>query len=603
MMWAYSVAQICASLLLIYQCNAITSPIPPFVEYVHSTELQTNVADLWWSVNDTQQEITFELHIRSLGWIALGISPAGGMKGADIAIMWVDSQGKVVLQDRYASGESKPVIDDTTQDWFALQGREQNGWTAIQFKRLLDTCDPMDYTIKSGTNNLIFAYGLVDPDSTQSNGDITYHDTRRGSRRIPLRSYNDPPSEDKFANLETFEWRLDNYLVPSTDTTYHCKIHKAPSHLTTRRHSIANKMIIDPANVDLVHHLLLYECDPAAVFDEKNLPDGLCDDFAEKLELCSSNIATGWAIGGDFLLEFPQEAGYPIGGDFPVKYYLLQMHYDNPRLQSGRRDSSGIRFYLSNELRQQELGFLTLGTSSSVKALAIPPKVNNFIVDSYCLPEATQNFPKDGITVTAAFPHTHLQGKTVWSKLIRNGVAVQYLFNADAFDFNYQFNHRLPEPIKLYPGDAFATRCVYNTMNKESITWGGEKTKNEMCLNMFTYYPRMNDMYMCATVNHPSAWKKQMNVSETPSSAAIQRWLQNITWTPELKEQWQQFYNSAPRRGFYGRSGQFHSKEIKVLPSYKDLPSETCQNSTGTNQTFNLFLMLALFCQLLIVNS
>ncbi|CAF0875388.1 unnamed protein product [Adineta ricciae] len=583
MMWTYSIIQIYASLLLIYQYNAITSPIPPFVEYAHSAELQTNVADLWWSVNDTQQEITFELHIRSLGWIALGISPAGGMKGADIAIMWVDSQGKVVLQDRYASGESKPMIDDTTQDWFALQGREQNGWTAIQFKRLLDTCDPMDYTIKSGTNNLIFAYGLVDPDSTQSNGDITYHDTRRGSRRIPLRSYNDPPSEGKFANLETFEWRLNNYLVPSTDTTYHCKVHKAPSHLTTRRHSIAHKMIIDPANIDLVHHLLLYECDPAAVFDEKNLPDGLCDDFAEKLELCSSNIATGWAVGGDFLLEFPQEAGYPIGGDFPVKYYLLQMHYDNPRLQSGRRDSSGIRFYLSNELRGQELGFLTLGTSSSVKALAIPPKVNNFIIDSYCLPEATQNFPKDGITVTAAFPHTHLQGKTVWSKLIRNGVAVQYLFNADAFDFNYQFNHRLPEPIKLYPG--------------------GEKTKNEMCLNMFTYYPRMNDMYMCATVNHPSAWKKQMNVSEAPSSAAIQRWLQNITWTHELKEQWQQFYNNAPRRGFYGRSGQFHSKEIKVLPSYKDLPSETCQNSTGTRETLNLFLMLALFCQLLISNS
>ena len=46
------------------------------------------------------------------------------------------------------------MIDDTTQDWFALQGREQNGWTAIQFKRLLDTCDPMDYAIKVNTSIL-----------------------------------------------------------------------------------------------------------------------------------------------------------------------------------------------------------------------------------------------------------------------------------------------------------------------------------------------------------------------------------------------------------------------------------------------------------------
>ena len=40
------------------------------------------------------------------------------------------------------------MIDNTTQDWFGLQGREQNGWTAIQFKRLFDTCDIRDYPIK-----------------------------------------------------------------------------------------------------------------------------------------------------------------------------------------------------------------------------------------------------------------------------------------------------------------------------------------------------------------------------------------------------------------------------------------------------------------------
>jgi hypothetical protein len=33
-------------------------------------------------------------------------------------------------------------------NWFVLQGQEQNGWTAIQFKRYFDTCDPMDVPIK-----------------------------------------------------------------------------------------------------------------------------------------------------------------------------------------------------------------------------------------------------------------------------------------------------------------------------------------------------------------------------------------------------------------------------------------------------------------------
>ncbi len=69
--------------------------------------------------------------------------------------------------------------------------------------------------MKSGTNHLIFAYGLTDPDP-----DITYHETRRGVRTLPLRSYNDPPSEDKFIGLDTFEWRSDNvriFLTPALD--------------------------------------------------------------------------------------------------------------------------------------------------------------------------------------------------------------------------------------------------------------------------------------------------------------------------------------------------------------------------------------------------
>ena len=54
-------------------------------------------------------------------------------------------------QDRYAYGTSQPVVDNTTADWFGIQGREQSGWTAIQFRRLLDTCDTMDVPIRVRT--------------------------------------------------------------------------------------------------------------------------------------------------------------------------------------------------------------------------------------------------------------------------------------------------------------------------------------------------------------------------------------------------------------------------------------------------------------------
>jgi len=49
-----------------------------------------------------------------------------------------------------------------------------------------------------------------------------------------------------------------------------------------------------------------------------------------------------------------------------------------------RRDNTGIRFYIGKELRQYDIGYLSFGTVVSALALAIPPKVERFIVDSYC---------------------------------------------------------------------------------------------------------------------------------------------------------------------------------------------------------------------------
>jgi hypothetical protein len=49
-----------------------------------------------------------------------------------------------------------------------------------------------------------------------------------------------------------------------------------------------------------------------------------------------------------------------------------------------------MRFYLGKERRQYELGYLTLGTDITVHALAIPPRTDRFIVDSYCTASATK---------------------------------------------------------------------------------------------------------------------------------------------------------------------------------------------------------------------
>ncbi|CAF3964888.1 unnamed protein product, partial [Rotaria sordida] len=426
----------------------------------------------------------------------------------------------------------------------------------------------------SGTNILIYAYGLVDPDESE----INYHETRRGTRMVPLQSYNQPPSDDKFAGLDYFELRLNNYIVPSNDTTYYCKIYKAPTSYTTKRHAIAYKILIDDENSDLVNHLLLHECNPSFTFDDNNLPNGVCDEINDKIEPCSASIATGWA-----LIEFPEQAGYPVGLNSPNKYFMVQIHYDNPQQISNRRDSTGIRYYLGNQLRQHDLGYLTFGTVSSLLGLAIPPKVEKFIVDSYCPSNVTRTIPKSGITLLPSFPHTHLQGISLWTKLIRNKTAVEYLFNAESYHFNYQFENRLAKPIQLYPGDEFATRCIYNTMNKNEITLGGEKTREEMCLHFFTYYPRMDDLSVCYTMNTVQSLQDMINSSAPFDYFAAKKWFLDLKWTPESAKQWQEYYNKASRVAVFAGAGQFEAEPLDTLPEYQDFKPVQCQKQIITN--------------------
>ncbi|CAF4835640.1 unnamed protein product [Rotaria sp. Silwood1] len=259
----------------------------------------------------------------------------------------------------------------------------------------------------------------------------------------------------------------------------------------------------------------MYECDPTAQFDDNNLPDDLCDAIYQQTASCAYNGAIVWDVGGNDMVAFPEEAGYPMGGDFPIKYYMVQIHYHNPNQLSNRTDSSGIRLYIGKELRQYDLGYLTLGTISTPRALAIPPKVERFIIDSYCSATATMNFPEEGITIVSAFPHMHSHGRSAWTKLIRNKTALQYLFDTEEYDSNYQYENRLSQPIKLYRGDKLATRCIYNTMNEDTITLGGERAEDEMCRHVMKYYPRVNNMYNCVMMNSPQIWNSMMNTSSS----------------------------------------------------------------------------------------
>ena len=67
-------------------------------DHPHTIDLQSGHRYiLHWTVDRGKKFITFEVSVKTTGWVGFGISPFGGMTKADIAIGWV-RDGKVWFQ-------------------------------------------------------------------------------------------------------------------------------------------------------------------------------------------------------------------------------------------------------------------------------------------------------------------------------------------------------------------------------------------------------------------------------------------------------------------------------------------------------------------------
>ena len=69
----------------------------------------------------------------------------------------------------------------------------------------------------------------------------------------------------------------------------------------------------------------------------------------------------------------------------------------------------------------------------------------------------------------------------MWTKIIRKGKDIGYLFRNRNYDFNYQSNFVLNPFVNITTDDELVTRCEFNTASREkNWTWAGEGTKNEV---------------------------------------------------------------------------------------------------------------------------
>ena len=152
--------------------------------------------------------------------------------------------------------------------------------------------------------------------------------TNKGSKSINLDS--GIPDEIELENdVFSFEFLMDNVVVPQKDTTYYCKLFKIP-YFNNTHHIVKFETIIEEGNEEFVHHLGVFDCPKYIAESDHDYIEGECNDYSinmPSIECQGGIVLYGWTIGGNDIY-LPKIGGMSLSGNSNIHYILLQIFYD-----------------------------------------------------------------------------------------------------------------------------------------------------------------------------------------------------------------------------------------------------------------------------------
>ncbi|XP_069946724.1 MOXD1 homolog 1-like isoform X2 [Cherax quadricarinatus] len=461
----------------------------PLVKFLHRVVMEEadKYVMLWTPRKD---DIIIEVQVVTTGYVGLGFSPIGTMKGSDIMLGWVDDDGKVYLEDRYASGYSVPMIDNS-QDVELLGGYQNDTHTVLRFSRPWVTCEPKtDMQLSNNTIRMIWSYDKEDPTDVTS---PRYHD-QRGT--VSLRLKAPPLMQPLTDDVKMWDVISPNVNLPDNVTTlYWCQLHKIPL-LLRKTHVIGFVPLIKEKNLEYIRHMLLYEChlsDSDRHYDKwLNLQGSQCygANMPVSWKYCTSPIVA-WVVGGEGEM-FPDHVGFPLGEEHGgATYFLMETRYNNPNLKRGIVDASGIRIFYTERLRKFDAGVMTVG--HDVAPLHIIPPNQKWLSVGLCHGSCTQKeLPAEGVKVFQGLLQAHQLARSISVRHLRHGEERRVLAKDMTYDSSNQQPRIVMEEVTILPMDSLITECTYDSTRRHRATFGGFGAEDEMCLAYLSYYPRVN---------------------------------------------------------------------------------------------------------------
>jgi predicted Zn finger-like uncharacterized protein len=213
----------------------------------------------------------------------------------------------------------------------------------------------------------------------------------------------------------------------------------------------------------VVHHMLALLHFPK---DEKRSQDGLRNGY----------FAAG-APGSNYLVFPPGHAKrIPKGAQL-----VLQMHY-TPN-GTATKDQSRLGVILAEEPVEYEVQTYAIGTTDILVKAGDPNYKKTY----------TEPIDND-VIISALMPHLHMRGKSFVMDAITPDGKTQTLISLPRWDFNWQYQYQLAEPIALPKGSKISVTAVWDNSDKNPnnilppVDVGfGEQTFDEMFIGYVNF--------------------------------------------------------------------------------------------------------------------
>jgi len=252
------------------------------------------------------------------------------------------------------------------------------------------------------------------------------------------------------------------------------------------------------ASMHTAHHMLMFGCSvPGStelVWNCGEMQQRNDDEF-ESGPVCAEGqqIMYAWAKDApEFNL--PKDVGFKIGGDTPVQYLVLQVHYMHALTEP---DTSGVTLHSTEHTMPREAHVILLATDGTIGAKS----TDDF--DTVCsIEDQVELHP------FAFRTHTHQHGKVVSGWLIRDNKWT--LIGKKDPQQPQMFYPVANSSITIRQGDALAARCHLVNNEDRSVQIGPSGT-DEMCNFYLMYWTKPDadiEHHSCVSSGPPEfRWK------------------------------------------------------------------------------------------------